>query len=242
VRDIQELKNRIDREGWVLLPAKYELNELEKRILPAIGVPIHVFRRFPFWKSIGVDIARPPGRSGGIGVNSLHIDCVTSSEPPDFVVLHCVRPDPFAGGESQLVDMTILETHLSAQARDVLQIATFHEPPSFDLDYVGTDVDPFAVLNLDLGGVGRYRWTGRLLESMNSQTVTDALNEASRLLQRSSTWALLPAGGTLIIDQARIAHGRSALGLGQENIPEHHRRLLVQCFLRRNEVVHRGSQ
>jgi hypothetical protein len=62
------------------------LAELE-RSLSEIGSLFRVFVRHPLWKPLGVDPDRPPGRSGGVGRNSLHIDCVNMENPP--VLLHC---------------------------------------------------------------------------------------------------------------------------------------------------------
>ena len=232
---IIEVVSRCRKEGYALVGLSGRVADdlawLES-LLFAFGRPIHVFRRYPFWKPLAADPTRPPGRSGGIGLNSLHIDCVNAEAPPDFVCLYCVRPDPLGGGTTLLAPLDGIAQYLTVKSLATLRASVFRDGTVCDLDYVGNDINPFAVHASD---GWRWRYTGRLLETGAVPTNTEgyaALLEFDRIMMSRCTGINLKAGQAVVVDQRRALHGRLPLSLGQADVPAAQRRLLLQAYSR----------
>lgn len=199
-------------------------------LLGALGQPLHVFRNYPFWKPLVTDPDRPAGRSGGTGLNSLHLDCANAARPPDYVCLYCVRPDPLGGGSTLVASLDALAKQLTDDTLTALQRPMFRDGKFYDLDHVGADVSPFPVFS-ETGW--RWRYTGRLLETgavPSGSVEHTALLECDRILMSRAIILSLKAGDALIVDQRRMVHGRLSLGSGQTSVPADLRRLLVQAY------------
>jgi|HubBroStandDraft_1064217.scaffolds.fasta_scaffold76934_2 hypothetical protein len=226
-RTIEQLR----QHGW----AKAELDAADvagncsrlEELLDELGTPLHVFRRFPFWKPIGTDLDRPLGKSGGTGLNSLHTDCVNMAQPPDYVVLLCVRADPAGGGGSLVSSTDGLARRLTPQTLDTLAEIQLSEGYGVDLDGVGGTLERFRVFDEN----GYCRYTGRSLEDATPGSAAfHALLELDRVLMEGSERTMLEDGEAMVIDQRRCLHGRLPLGPGQELVPDEARRLVVQAF------------
>jgi hypothetical protein len=83
---------------------------------------------------------------------------------------------------------------------------------------------------------GWIRWSGRLLEKYDPE-VTAALEATSRTLDEAAVHETLRAGDTLIVDQRKYLHGRTALGEHQEQYLPEERRLIVQCYIDPERVL-----
>lgn len=189
-------------------------NELEQ-----LGQPIHVFKRFPFWKPIGVDLQRPAHRSCGTGLNTLHIDCVNAENPPDYVCFYCLRDDPAGGGATVVAEIAGCEDHLSDEAVAELREPVYRDGAVVDLDHVGVDINPFPVLG------DRYRYTGRLYHPKRRGVV-----ELDRYLWSKAETIRLTPGMAVIVDQRTTLHGRLELGAEQWTVPEAERRLVLSAY------------
>jgi hypothetical protein len=206
-----------------------DLIELEE-LLSLLGEPITVFRRHPFWKPLTADLSRPSTRSGGTGLNSLHIDCVNVEHPPDFVAFYCVRPDPLGGGCTILSLLDGVEDLLTSSAATALSNPIYSDGAAYELAHVGEDVNPFPVLS---SNGWRWRYTGRLLEDNATPSNTpeyDALLEFDRIMMSRVVTLRLTAGDALIVDQRRVLHGRLPLAAHQKNVPIEDRRLFIQAY------------
>lgn len=233
VPSVHPLEGELNVLGYAVVTlsgsAQQDLPDLEKR-LSEVGMPLHVFRRLPFWKPLDVDPARPRSRSGGVGLNSLHIDCVNAKNPPDIVCLYCERADPLGGGANVVVPVSDIEMELSSTTRRVLSRHRFRDGVVVDLDGVGDDVNPFAVL--DASGSWKVRYTGRLIEGELALPELRALVELDQALWHRAQVIDLHAGGALVVNQRLVLHGRLPLGGGQENVPPNLRRRLLQAYWR----------
>lgn len=206
-----------------------DLERIES-LLNLLGQPIKVFRRHPFWKPLAADPQRPSSRSGGTGLNSLHIDCVNAEFPPDFVCLYCVRPDPLGGGMTMIAPLTGVEDYITAEALDSLSRPIFRDGAVYDLDHVGVDINPFPVRSEK---DWHWRYTGRLLEAAPREEAAPAyaaLLEFDRVLMSRVITIMLKAGESLILDQRKILHGRLPLGHAQDRLPNENKRLLIQAY------------
>lgn len=201
-------------------------------MLGELGAPIRVFLRHPFWKPMRSDPARPPGRSGGVGFNSLHLDCVNVEQPPDVIVLYCLRRDPLGGGDNLISVTDGLAGELSVSTLNLLSTTEVSEGAAYDLAHVGDGLPGFTVHGRDQWP---WRYTGRILESSighHKADFVEALLELDRALLHRSQVVSLERGDALVINQRRTLHGRLPLGRGQDRVPPFERRELVQAFAR----------
>lgn len=204
-----------------------EARDLIGSCLTSAGTPIQVFDRHPAWRPIGVDLARDPHRSEGAGVSPLHTDFVNAERPPEFVLLYCAQPDPAGGGHTHVADVPAFAS-LPRRVSRLLSRRAYAHGRVESLLNVGQDVNPFAVYGTD-GWI--FRYTGQLLHSCTGEEL-EAVRHLNDLLIDSTVCLELRAGDAILLDQRRVVHGRSALGMGQEQVPPSRRRLLWQRFAR----------
>lgn len=227
-------------KGYLVLDGFFSDPDAELRftraatiLMALFGRPFHMVRRFAVWESLGVDLAKEPFRGGGVGYQPFHIDGVNTTIPPDFLVLLCRRHDPLGGGETILSNLQSAVAQLDTADQDYLQQPIFEEGEFYDLDGVGEDYRPFPVLTRRSDGTWQARVTGKMLPSMPSGKSKDVLERLLAILQKEQEVIPLRSGQAVIVNQLMIAHGRLALGPGQEGLPSSERRDLRQAFLRR---------
>lgn len=228
---MNEVSTRFQRLGYVVLDTgatdSRDIQEVESA-LSQIGTLFRVFLRFPKWKPLTSDLSRPTGKSSGVGENSLHIDCVNMENPPPVVALHCLRADPLRGGQSRLAPSGVVMQQ-SDEVLRVLSQPLFDEGVAYDLQNVGQCLPNFPIVPTHPGGW--VRWTGRLRDKPQAAHVRTSLATTEDALRAATQRIALKAGQTLVVDQRRFLHGRDGLGPDQQSIPEHQRRLLVQCYV-----------
>ncbi|MEV6673253.1 TauD/TfdA family dioxygenase [Streptomyces sp. NPDC051162] len=202
-------------------------------LLAEVAAPFQPFQRWPLWKTIGTNLAAKPGMSTGIGYNAFHMDVVNATQPPDYTILLCVRPDPLGAGASILSDARAAVSRLAPSTRALLAEAAYSYGSFFELTEVGEEYAPFPVLDGKPADVGFVRFTGKMLaESDLSKSHARAAKElADELIAGQDTFTL-QRGDVLIVDQHRWVHGREPLADGQHDVPEENRRVLLQLFLR----------
>lgn len=227
------LRAQLDLDGaavvrmpWLVERSAAEAASLVTALTSLLAEPIRVFVNQPgLWRYLGVDPARPLHSSGGTGSQGLHQDFVNASAPPDFVYLYCRQADPYGGGSSLLASTIGVADELSPADRGVLQQRLFRDGRVVNLENIGIDINPFAVL-----GDERVRYSGKLLDSLDDAVALTALLRLQNRLARRTVEVLLEAGDLLIVDQRKALHGRMPLGSGQEKLPAGSRRLLMHGF------------
>jgi hypothetical protein len=236
----------LERSGYVVIRIPWlaeDPADVQASVVTCVcaltATPLRVFLRQPLWRPLRVDPSRPPHRSGGVGVNPLHMDFVNAAQPPDYVYLYCVRPDPLGGGRSTLARFSGIEGRLSPAAREVLSRPLFRYGQVADLAGVGADINPFAVLPSN--GKFRFRYSTKLLDATRQAEALRGLRAVDRQLARTVTRVELKAGDLLVIDQHRALHGREALGVHQESLPAGERRLLMHGFGRSRDSSYPSS-
>lgn len=177
------LEWRIKDQGHALVQCPRgsieEAQEYLMGLMTEFSDPIHVFKRHPFWKPIGVNASRPQGRSEGTGLNSLHIDCISSSRPPDYVVLLCIVRDPNGGGDSLICKAENAWPQLSRETRKCLTQSFIPAEPTYDLEEVGPGLSEYTITPDDLF----FRYSGRYLDDYGfSGEQRAALLELDRVL------------------------------------------------------------
>lgn len=211
---------------------------LTTALLAELATPFQPFQRWPLWKTIGTNLAAKPGVSTGIGYNAFHMDLVNATQPPDYTILLCVRPDPLGAGASILSDARGAVSRLSPSTRALLAEPEYCYGSFFELSDVGEEYAPFPVLDGKPEDVGFVRFTAKMLAGSDlSEAHARAARElADELIARQTTFTLR-RGDVLIVDQHRWVHGREPLGDGQHNVPEENRRVLLQLFLRSRQQL-----
>lgn len=201
-------------------------------LLSTLGIPLRVFLRHPHWRQLGVDLNRPPSKSGGAGHNPLHMDFVNAENPPDLVCLLCLRSDPLGGGESLVAQISDIEHLLSTEEICALSRPQFIDGEVVALAGVGKDANPFPVLALT--SPWKYRFTMHLIDSEQNGPAFEPLKKVATALESKTISFTLTHGDLLILDQHQVVHGRGAMGKGQEYILEDERRLLLLSYIRQN--------
>lgn len=228
---IHELKLELEFSGCALLNlVDSECAPVSLiQILGVIGIPIRVFKKFNFWRPIGVDLDKDPERSEGVGIGPFHLDFVNASEPPAFVCLYCEREDPLGGGATVISSISDAIDLLSEEDRNYLRRPVFSDGKVEDLDNVGTDVNPFPVLAEDTAWPYRYTGSLRSLKLLRPGA-RRALNRLDEELRNGQIEFHIPAGSALVFSNSRYVHARQALGIAQASVSPAARRLLHQAF------------
>lgn len=239
-----QLCRTLERDGFAVLDLTalspdVDLDE-DKTLLTAllcgIGDPIRVFLRHPLWKPLPTSLEIDPWRATGVGYIPFHIDFVNAERPPDYTCLFVVRADPAGGGHSLVSDLARAVDELPSDDRAFLQQREFRDGAVQDLQDVGGDVNPFAVL--DERSPWRFRFTAKpLYAAQLAGRQRESIARLEALLQRHQRRLPLKRHQLLIVDQRRAVHGREALGPDQAGVPEHARRLAQMIFLRRRPTV-----
>ncbi|MER7047945.1 TauD/TfdA family dioxygenase [Streptomyces jumonjinensis] len=248
VRRCRDLLDDPDGDGFAvlevgLLLGRLGLDDGQKAatvLLSWLGAPLRAFDRWPLWKPLGTNLTIDPMRATGSGYNPLHIDVVNATEPPDYSALLCVRPDPLGEGNSIVSHLRRAVDRLNDDERALLAEPVFHDGAFYDLTGVGTEYDPFPVLDGLPASEGFVRFTAKMLPDMDlTDPHTSAARELERELISEQQKFLLGFGDLIVVNQHLCVHGREPLGHGQEEVPEEQRRLLWQMFLRAAEAVAR---
>ena len=195
-----------------------------------LGRPLKVFSAQSHWRRLGVDLTRAPERSGGSGESPLHMDFVNAEQPPDLVLLLCLRPDPMGGGYSVVSDIRGIEAQLRGDLIETLSERQFQDGRVVNLGGIGEDINPFAVL--DRTGYFRYRYTGALVHSSLLHPADEAVFAVDQWLRSCAVRVRLQRGDLLVLNQHAVVHGRGALGPRQADLSEDQRRHLRHSFVR----------
>ena len=134
----------------------------------------------------------------------LHTDVSYVPNPPGLMLMHCVRPDPAGGGQVLLADCDKAQRMLPDAVLTSLQLPAFRflYPPACP---EGASA-PAAILEQ-----GRWRFKFACMEFAAEHA--PAVNAFYQALLAVCETVMLQAGDLLIVDNHRMAHGRSAFGV-----------------------------
>jgi hypothetical protein len=237
---IDVLAHRVSRgtltaSGWVVLalPAMLDDEELQVAaagLLAAVGRPFNsIDQDGRLWIGRESSAARDAASFGGVGRNELHIDAPNVEHVPDYTSLLVLRPDPAGGGASILGDLHAAMALLDDQDRAALVEAVYFEGRADGLRGVGAPRLPFPILDVPAdGGRPWIRWAAKLLTDDRNSKHRPVLTRFADALDTTTSTIMLGRGEVLVVDQQRIAHGRTALG-DQQGVAEGTRRWLVQA-------------
>ncbi|MER5358559.1 TauD/TfdA family dioxygenase [Streptomyces sp. NPDC002785] len=234
------LAERLDRSrpsspGWALLalPAALEDGELQVAaagVLAVVGCPFFSIRQGDGWLWIGEETsaAKDAASFGGTGAQALHIDAPNVECVPEYTSLLVLRADPAGGGASLLGDLRAAMARLDEADREALREPVFFEGQAEDLRGVGARRMPFPVLEDEEGQPVWVRWAGKMLRDPRNAGRTAVLERFAAALAETTVAVTLGRGQLLVVDQRRIAHGRTALGY-QQGLADGTRRWITQA-------------
>lgn len=238
---LSALHARLDRgsrtsAGWAVLalPARLSDEDLQvaaAAVLACLGTPFFSIQQPGTWLWIGQEsTSRKDGASfGGSGAQALHIDAPNVETVPEYTSLLVLRGDPAGGGTSLLGDLHTAAALLDDADRDALSEQVFFEGRADALRGVGAPRMPFPVL--ETGTDGRLvwiRWAAKMLQDQRNTAVRAVLERFAAVLAQTTVAVVLERGQLLVVDQRRIAHGRSALG-PQQSLIDGTRRWIIQA-------------
>ncbi|MBA3532095.1 MAG: TauD/TfdA family dioxygenase [Ardenticatenales bacterium] len=152
-----------------------------------------------------------------------HTDLSYVDEPPDFIAVLCVQPDPNGEGESIFSDVRVSAPALSPEAISALQEPhfTFRAPPH----YKGGRVVQLPILERTPAGelTLRVRFDRLEAEGVEAQA---ALQELYHTLDQNKVEILLPHHSAYIVDNRRVVHGRSPFTPTFDERDRHLKRIL----------------
>lgn len=146
----------------------------------------------------------------------LHTDCADWPEPSRYLAMTCVRPDPFGGGDSLVLDMEALRDELLGTLGPEAVATLCREAVPWRLAaYQGGDVIWQPVL-----GDRRLRWRRYTVDAALggevrlSAAMTRLLDDVERTIEMTGRTSCfrLERGDLLVMDNHRAIHGRTALG------------------------------
>jgi len=143
----------------------------------------------------------------------LHTDVSYVPHPPRFMLLLCVHPAPEGGGLNLLADCNKALERLDERDREIISQKAFNflYPPNCGEG----QSEPFAIIENCLW---RYKYS-----SMDFPAhAAPAVERFNQLLMDVSTRLLLERGELLIVDNHRIAHGRTAFNHCHHQLPTRH--------------------
>ncbi|WP_330481481.1 TauD/TfdA family dioxygenase [Streptomyces sp. NBC_00724] len=234
------LAERLDRTrpsspGWALLalPAMLEDEELQVAaagVLAALGRPFFSIRQGDgrLWIGEETSSAKDQGSFGGTGRQGLHIDAPNVECVPEYTSLLVLRADPAGGGTSLLGDLRTAVAQLDEIDREALREPVFFEGQAEGLRGVGAPRMPFPVLEDREGEPIWVRWAAKMVRDQRNTGRTAVLERFTAALEKTTVAVTLGRGQLLVVDQRRIAHGRTALG-HQQGLPDGTRRWIMQA-------------
>jgi alpha-ketoglutarate-dependent taurine dioxygenase len=143
----------------------------------------------------------------------LHTDASYVANPPRFMLLHCVHPDPGGGGINLLADCDKALASLTERERGTIfrQVFNFLYPPNCPEGQSRA----YAIYE---SGMWRYKHSSMSFP----QKFADDVERFNQALIDNSISLLLERGDLLILDNHRIVHGRTVYKPGGYTLPGRH--------------------
>ncbi len=143
----------------------------------------------------------------------LHTDVSYVPNPPRFMLLHCVNQDPEGGGSNLLADCNQALALLTDEERAKIR------QPVFNFLYPPNCVEGQS-LAYAISGSGLWRYKHSSMRfPQDTEVAVARFNQA--LIDVSIT-LLLERGDMLIVDNHRIAHGRTGFNHADPKLPGRH--------------------
>ncbi|WP_186131932.1 TauD/TfdA family dioxygenase [Burkholderia gladioli] len=195
------------------------------------------------WNPLEVRLNAARERTHGVGENPLHVDYLAHACPPRLIAFLCLRNDPKGGGATQLSSFKQAMREVTDREKALLLEKKFWYWSDPTGSAFGESLPMFSIISGEIGA-GVVRFSSKMFEiDGNIKQEIVSKNESSRnllasalkslrlSLQKHRIDILLSRGDLILFDQRIFAHGRSALGPGQCDLPIEQRRLLMQAYL-----------
>ena len=146
----------------------------------------------------------------------MHTEMFFHPEPPDFLVLHCLRSPRERSARTSVASLDDIETHLSAQDRAILReplfaldLARLHGRYTHDgRPYTQADPCPRIPIVDDAPSGQRFRFEPALM-TPTTEAAAQAMWQTELAAEAVARSGQLEERSLLIIDNRRAAHSRS---------------------------------
>jgi len=145
-----------------------------------------------------------------------HTEMFFHPEPPDFLMLHCLRPDATGRATTSIASREDIQARLTeaqiavlSEPRFALDLARLHGAYRFDGRLIG-ESDPrpvIPVIDEDVAGV-QFRFEPGLTTAIDDEA-HGALTAAEQAAEDVRAEGRLGKGGLLLLDNRRAVHSRS---------------------------------
>lgn len=177
--------------------------------------------------------AEVSSQSSSVGLG-LHTEMFFHPEPPDFLVLHCLRSPRDRSAYTSVASLTDIEDELSEEDREILReplfafdLARLHGKYTIDgRPYVDTDPRPRLPIITDTQVGRRFRFEPALMTPMTEAAAT-AMHRAEQAAESVATAGVLAERSLLIVDNRRAAHSRSPFTASFDGADRWLRRMMV---------------
>lgn len=154
-------------------------------------------------------------QSSGVGLGH-HTEMFFHPNPPDHLVLHCLRPAPERTAQTFVSALPDIESRLTASTRQILRTASYaldladlHGSYTHQGNQVSRD-DPRPIIPIVVEGTSpRFRFEPELMTPICTEAA-DALDAAEHAAHEVAVAGTLEAGSVLILDNRRASHARSS--------------------------------
>lgn len=163
-----------------------------------------------------------------------HTEMFFHPEPPDFLLLHCLRPDPAELALTSVASLADMDARLSRYERRVLRqevfaidLARLHG--SYVREGVGiSELDPRPVISLARSGLctGQFRFEPELTTPL-TQVAHAVMEQANARAEEVAATSRLESGAMLIVDNRRAAHSRSTFPASFDGNDRWLRRMMI---------------
>lgn len=213
--DAKDFKHVLDRQGAVVIPGvrSDESGILQyARVLgsPELDIPVQLSGPTVMHLRFDDKKAQDTDRQAYFtsGAFPLHTDLSYVSNPPRYLLTMCVTADESGGGITTLASIESAWQQLSSAHRSVLMQRSF----SFEnAPNTGVGVCKNQPIHEANGGAGLWRF--RLDTLIYPRDAAGAVQNLTRALERTVVEIPLECGDLLILDNHRVAHGRTAFNV-----------------------------
>lgn len=174
-----------------------------------------------------------------------HTEMFFHPQPPDFLLLHCLRADPAGVASTSVAALVDIEAALTGLDRDLLSAPLY----AMDLhrlhgSYVcngrpiaATDPRPMFAMSPSSRESGRFRFEPELTTALTDAALR-TMHRADQVAGDVARTGRLTPGGMLLVDNRRAAHSRSEFPARFDGSDRWLRRVMIGTCDESRPVVH----
>lgn len=176
--------------------------------------------------------AKVSSQSHAVGLG-MHSEMFFHPQPPDFLILHCLRSDPACVARTGVADLATIEHSLSSVDRNALRkpefaldLARLHGSYTFGGRTI-TEEDPRPCVPVVSSAMAtKLRFEPALMTPISDSSAS-ALRNAEHAAESTAEYGTMCEGGMLLLDNRRAVHSRSSFAARFDGADRWLRRMMV---------------